>query len=116
MALRPSAPGADAPLAIRRSPQEVVTHLNVELADAHHLVTLSAAWWTAKHNLVVTAGPNTSAYQLTQASHLISDLLSTFLSHDSSPLPIISHENVKWSHLLINGIPTGCYVMVGTPA
>jgi len=60
-----------------------------------------------KNNLVVTAGPDTLAYQLTQASHLISDILSTFLSHDSSPLPITSHENVKWSHLLINGIPTG---------
>ncbi len=107
MALRPSTPGADIPLVIRRSPQEVVTHLNTELHDAHHLVTLSAARWTAKNNLVVTARPDTSAYQLTQASHFISDILSIFLSHDSSPLPITSHENVKWSQLLINGIPTG---------
>ncbi len=53
------------------------------------------------------AGPNTSVYQLTQASHLISDTLSIFLSHDSSPLPVTLRENVKWSHLLINGIPTG---------
>ncbi|SRR6266702_4436929 len=43
MALCPSAPGADIPLAICRSPQEVVSHLNTELADAHHPVTLSAA-------------------------------------------------------------------------
>ncbi len=43
MALCPSTPGADVPLAIRRSPQEVVTHLNAELTDAHHPVTLSAA-------------------------------------------------------------------------
>jgi len=100
-------PGADTPLAVRRSPQEVVSHLNAELADGNHPVTLSAARWTAKNNLVVTAGPDTSAYQLTQASHIISDTLSTFLSHDSSPLPITSRENVKWSRLLINGIPTG---------
>jgi len=60
-----------------------------------------------KNNLVVTAGPNTSVYQLTQTSHIISDVLSTFLSHDSSPLPITSYENVKWAHLLINSIPTG---------
>ena len=106
MALCPSAPGADVPLAIHRPPQEIVTHLNAELTDAHHPVTLSAAWWTAKNNLMVTAGPNTLAYQLTQASHFISDILSTFLSHDSSPLPITSHDNVKWSRLLINGIPT----------
>jgi len=53
------------------------------------------------------AGPNTSAYQLTQASHLISNTLSTFLSHNLLPFPVTLHENVKWSHLLINGIPTG---------
>ncbi len=106
VALRPSAPGADVPLAVRRTPQEVVTHLNAELADSPHPVALSAAWWTAKNNLVVTARPDTSVHQLTQASHLISDVLSTFLSHDSSPLPITSCENVKWSWLLINGIPT----------
>src|SRR6266702_612013 len=107
VALRPSAPGADVPLAVRRTPQEVVTHLNAELADSQHPVTLSAARWTAKNNLVVTAGPDTSAHQLMQASHLLSDVLSTFLSHDSSPLPITTRENVKWSRLLINGIPTG---------
>src|SRR6266702_3894177 len=107
VALRSSALGGDVPLAICRSPQEVVTHLNTELADASHPVTLSAAQWTAKNNLVVTAGPDTLAYQLTQASHLISDILSTYLSHDSSPLPITTCDNVKWSHLLINSIPTG---------
>ncbi len=107
VALHPSAHGADIPLAICRSPQEIVTHLNAEFVDAHHPITLSATQWTAKHNLVVTAGPDTSVHQLTQASHLISDLLSTFLSHDSTPFPITTHENVKWSQLLINGIPTG---------
>jgi len=107
VALCSSAPGGNVPLAIRRSPQEIVIHLNAELADASHLVTLSAAWWTAKNNLVVTAGPNTLAYQLTQASHLISDSLLTYLSHDSSPLPITIRDNVKWSRLLINSIPTG---------
>jgi len=107
VALRPSAPGADVSLAICRSPQEVVTHLNTVFTDAHHPVSLSAAWWTAKNNLVVMAGPDTLVYQLTQASHFISDTLSIYLSHDSSPLPITSHENVKWSCLLINGIPTG---------
>src|SRR6266702_3294737 len=62
VALRPSVSGADVPLAIRRSPQEVVTHLNAELVDSPHPVTLSAARWTAKNNLVVTAGPDTLAY------------------------------------------------------
>ena len=107
VALHPSTPGADVPLAVRRTPHEIVTHLNTELADSPYSVALSAARWTAKNNLMVTAGPDTSAHQLMQASHLTSDVLSTFLSHDSSPLPITSHENVKWSRLLINGIPTG---------
>ncbi len=107
VALCPSLPGADVPLVVRQTPQEVVNHLNAELADSPHSVALSAARWTAKNNLVVTAGPDTSAHQLMQASHLISNVLSTFLSHDSSPLPITSRENVKWSQLLINGIPTG---------
>jgi len=106
VALCTSASGADVPLAVRRSPQEVVNHLNAELADAPHPVTLSATRWTAKNNLMVTAGPNTSAHHLMQASHFISDALSTFLSHDSSPLPITTRENVKWSRILINGIPT----------
>ncbi len=106
MALRTSVSGGDIPLAIRRSPQEIVTNLNAELIDAHHPITLSAAWWTAKNNLVVTARPNTSVYQLMQNSHIISDTLSIFLSHDSSPLPVTTRENVKWSRLLINGIPT----------
>ena len=43
VALCPSVPGANVPLATCRSPQEVVTHLNAELTDAHHPVTLSAA-------------------------------------------------------------------------
>jgi len=35
VALCPSTPGADVPLAICQSPQEVVTHLNAKLTDAH---------------------------------------------------------------------------------
>ncbi len=107
VALHPSAPGADIPLAIHQSPQKVVSHLNAELTNSHHPVSLSAAWWTTKQNLVVTAAPDTLAHQLTQASHFIFDTLSIFLSHDLSPLPITTRENVKWSQLLINGIPTG---------
>ncbi|KAH9025259.1 hypothetical protein EDB83DRAFT_2657856 [Lactarius deliciosus] len=61
MSLQPPAPGATKPLAVRRSPQEVVGHLNAVLLSEGHLVTLSAARWTAKNNLVVTAGPDTTA-------------------------------------------------------
>ncbi|KAH9159184.1 hypothetical protein EDB89DRAFT_2084472 [Lactarius sanguifluus] len=73
-----------------------------------HQVSLSAARWTAKNNLVVVAGPDTTAHHLASASHFITTTLGVFLSHDpSSPIPIASRENVRWSRLLINGLPTG---------
>jgi hypothetical protein len=98
----------DAILAVKRSPQEVITYLNAALATSPHPVTLSAARWTGKHNLVVTAGPDTTAHHLTSSSRFISDALTPFLSLDhSAPLPISVAENVKWSRILINGIPTG---------
>ncbi|KAH9024334.1 hypothetical protein EDB84DRAFT_1440712 [Lactarius hengduanensis] len=107
VSLRPPVAGASHPPAVRRSPQEVVSHLNAVLASEGHLATLSAARWTAKNNLVVTAGPDTTAHHLTSASHLISDCLATFLSADQSPLPVQTRDNCKWARLLINGIPTG---------
>ncbi|KAH9015308.1 hypothetical protein EDB85DRAFT_2156813 [Lactarius pseudohatsudake] len=78
VSLRPPVAGASYPPAVRRSPQEIVSHLNAVLASEDHQVTLSAARWTVKNNLVVTAGPDTTAHHLTSASHLISDCLATF--------------------------------------
>ncbi|KAF8272649.1 hypothetical protein EI94DRAFT_1796014 [Lactarius quietus] len=75
--------------------------------DSIIVVTLSAAWWM-KASLVVMAGPDTTAHHLNAASHFISDTLAPFLSaNPSAPLPVSSRENVRWSHLLINRIPTG---------
>ncbi|KAH9015359.1 hypothetical protein EDB84DRAFT_1443492 [Lactarius hengduanensis] len=107
VSLRPPVAGASHPPAVRRSPQEVVSHLNAILASEGHLATLSTARWTAKNNLVVTAGPDTTAHHLTSASHLISESLVTFLSADHSPLPVQTRDNCKWARLLVNGIPTG---------
>ncbi|KAH9024492.1 hypothetical protein EDB85DRAFT_2150433 [Lactarius pseudohatsudake] len=107
VSLRLPVAGATQPLAVRRSPQEVVSHLNAILASEGHLATLSAAQWTVKNNLVVTAGPNTTAHHLTSASHLISETLAIFLSADHSPLPVQTRDNCKWACLLVNGIPTG---------
>ncbi|KAH9174034.1 hypothetical protein EDB89DRAFT_1904759 [Lactarius sanguifluus] len=102
-----SAEGAQA-LAIRHSPAAICSHLNAALGPSPHQVSLSAAWWTAKNNLVVVAGPDTTAHHLASASHFITSTLGSFLSHDpSSPIPIASRENVRWSRLLINGLPTG---------
>ncbi|KAH9013638.1 hypothetical protein EDB83DRAFT_2529548 [Lactarius deliciosus] len=107
VSLRPPVVGTSHPPAVRRSPQEVVSHLNAILASEGHLATLSAARWTVKNNLVVTAGPDTTAHHLTSASHLISDSLATFLSANQSPLPVLTRDNCKWARLLVNGIPTG---------
>ncbi|KAH8983485.1 hypothetical protein EDB86DRAFT_3122469 [Lactarius hatsudake] len=113
VSLQPSVAGGPKPLAVRRGPQELVAHLNAVLASEGHAVTLSAARWTAKNNLVVTAGPDTTAHHLTAASHLISDSLATFLSANNSPLPVQARENCKWARLMINGIPTGASLTRG---
>ncbi|KAH8996078.1 hypothetical protein EDB86DRAFT_2829219 [Lactarius hatsudake] len=113
VSLQTPAAGGPKPLAVRRGPQELVAHLNAVLASEGRPVTLSAARWTAKNNLVVTAGPDTMAHHLTAASHLISDCLATFLSADNSPLPVQTRENCKWARLMINGIPTGASLTCG---
>ncbi|KAH9172244.1 hypothetical protein EDB89DRAFT_2070041 [Lactarius sanguifluus] len=113
MSLRPPVAGASIPQAVRHSPQEIVGHLNAVLSSEGHQVTLSAARWTAKNNLVVTAGPDTTAHHPTSASHLISNSLATYLSTDQSPLPVQARENCKWARLLINGIPTGVLLTRG---
>ncbi|KAH9057753.1 hypothetical protein EDB87DRAFT_1685912 [Lactarius vividus] len=106
--------GSSALAAVRRNPQELITHLNSVLLEGGHAVTLSAARWTAKHNLVLTAGPDTTAHHLNSASHSTSDALALFLSADaSSPLPVLVWENCKWGRLTINGIPTGASLTRG---
>ncbi|KAH8985501.1 hypothetical protein EDB86DRAFT_3083514 [Lactarius hatsudake] len=105
-AVRP-AEGA-APPAVRHSLAAICAHLNAALAQSSHQVTLSAARWTAKNNLVVVAGPDTMAPQLASSSHFLTTTLGAFLSHDpSSPLSVTTWENVRWSRLTINGLPTG---------
>ncbi|KAH9051442.1 hypothetical protein EDB87DRAFT_1582568 [Lactarius vividus] len=59
--------------------RELVTHLNSVLLEGGHAVTLSAARWTAKANLVLTTGPDTTAHHLNTASHTISEALAVYL-------------------------------------
>ncbi|KAF8260297.1 hypothetical protein EI94DRAFT_1811889 [Lactarius quietus] len=92
---------------VKRTPLEVTEFLNAALHGSPHQVTLSAARWTAKNNLVLTAGPDTTAHHLNTASHFIITSLSPFLSSSPTPVPISSCENVCWSRISINGIPTG---------
>ncbi|KAF8265032.1 hypothetical protein EI94DRAFT_1804971 [Lactarius quietus] len=92
---------------VKRTPLEITEFLNAVLHGSTHQVTLSAARWTAKNNLVLTAGPDTTAHHLNMASHFISASLGPFLSPSPTPIPISSRENVRWSRILINSIPTG---------
>ncbi|KAH8992139.1 hypothetical protein EDB86DRAFT_3079408 [Lactarius hatsudake] len=105
--------GAASP-AVRHSLAAICSHLNATLAQSPHQVTLSAVQWTAKNNLVVVAGPDTTAPQLASASHFLSTALGAFLSHDpNSPLSVTARENVRWSRLTINGLPTGASTVRG---
>ncbi|KAH9054128.1 hypothetical protein EDB87DRAFT_1580679 [Lactarius vividus] len=108
------AAGSSALAAVCHNPQELITHLNSVLLEGGHAVMLSAAWWTAKHNLVLTTGLDTTAHHLNSTSHAISDTLALFLLADtSSPLPVLAWENCKWGCLTINGIPTGASLTHG---
>ena len=69
-------------------------------------VELAAVRWTAKGNLVITGGPSSTPHSLQLAAPHISTILPTVLSlpidHSISP----PRANVKWSKILINGVPT----------
>ena len=92
---------------VKWTPLEVTEFLNTVLHGSPHQVTLSATRWTAKNNLVLTAGPDMTAHHLNMASHFITTSLSLFLSPSPTPVSISSCENVRWSRISINCIPTG---------
>lgn len=99
--------GADMTTVCRRSPQDICKHVNAALCSSNYQVILSAVRWTPKNNLVVIAGPDTTADHLNAASPFIFETLATFLSGDSPPRPITTGEDTPWSCVLIRGIPTG---------
>ncbi len=73
-------------------------------------VSLSAAKWTPKGNLIFWGGPNTSAQNLTSSLPSISEALQASLSATSQFAPLSLPQvrpNVKWSKLLLNSVPTG---------
>src|SRR5712671_877626 len=65
-----------------------------------------AARWTAKGNLVLTAGTNTHLHFLCQNTTTISKLVAQTLQLPLLSTPVM-RTNTKWSKLLINGVPTG---------
>jgi hypothetical protein len=93
----------------RPRPGPICDGINEALSSSpHHQIKLSAARWTAKGNLILTGGPQVTAQQLTTAHSFISSAIAGVLADHvniHSPPPI--RANVKWSKLLINGVPTG---------
>ena len=74
-------------------------------SNMHASIRMSAAKWTVKGNLVVTAGPDVTSEQLTAAAPLITSAVQSCIPSSSPPCQ--THANVKWSQVLINGVPTG---------
>jgi hypothetical protein len=93
----------------RPRPVDVCTILNNALtASPHNHVHISAARWTAKGNLVVTGGHTTSEQQLQLATTIITKAFTDAYSNTETPFSTPpTRANVKWSKILINGLPTG---------
>ncbi|KAH9021754.1 hypothetical protein EDB84DRAFT_1441374 [Lactarius hengduanensis] len=101
------APGSSS-TAVRKTPSEICAHLNDVLAECSPGSSLSAARWTKNNNLVIVAGPDTTSQHLRKNSALLSKAVAYFIAvHPSHPVPVSAKENVRWSRLLINNIPTG---------
>lgn len=89
---------------------ELVTLVNDKLhAQGHQHVKLSAAKWTGKGNLVLTAHHTVTPAQLTDTSPIITSLLREAYPEYFKPTQtaLTARANVKWSKILINSVPTG---------
>ncbi|KAF8259165.1 hypothetical protein EI94DRAFT_1707334 [Lactarius quietus] len=79
-------------------------------ASDNNQTCISATRWTARDNMILTRGPNTTTHQLQLATSTIHQhFTNSYLSNnmDTPPsLPVIQ-PNVKWSKILINSVPTG---------
>ncbi|KAH9009024.1 hypothetical protein EDB85DRAFT_2163464 [Lactarius pseudohatsudake] len=102
------APGSSPAPAVRKTPSEICAYLNDVLDGLFPGSSLSAARWTKNNNLVIVAGPDTTSQHLQKASTVLTKAISHFIAVDPShPIPVSVKENVRWSRLLINNIPTG---------
>jgi hypothetical protein len=95
----------------RPQPADICATINAALDHSNATqVRSSAARWTAKGNLVIWGGANTTAHQLTTALPHFSEALQTSFSAlaESAPQsPPTLRPNVKWSKLRLNSVPTG---------
>jgi hypothetical protein len=92
----------------RPRPESICEVLNKKLGEVTPPQSqLAAVRWTAKGNLVITAGPSSSAVSLLTAAPHINAILSTILKLPSHSPFTQPRANTKWSKITINGIPTG---------
>jgi hypothetical protein len=70
-------------------------------------VKLAAIRWTAKGNLIITSAPTVTPHTLQIAAPHISAIISSSLQLPSDAIKSQPWPNVKWSKILINGIPMG---------
>jgi len=93
--------------AFRPRPVEVCGLINDALmASSHQQVRISAVRWTAKGNLVVIGGHNVTLHHLQMAAATIAQAFTASYSAAVNPFPPPTRANVKWSKILINGLPT----------
>ncbi|KAH9954480.1 hypothetical protein BC827DRAFT_1272622 [Russula dissimulans] len=89
------------------SPALISATLNAQLPSLYsQKVHIAAVHWTAKGNLIVTAGPSTPSKILYEASpHIAQALHKGLRQAPSAPTPPV-RPNVRWSKVLIHGVPT----------
>ena len=88
----------------------LISCLNKSLFLAGHTeFTLSAARFTKKGNLVLTANHSNTQAQLNAVAGGLAAEVEKFLKAADSPTltPISAKANVKWSKILINSVPVG---------
>ena len=86
---------------------DMMAMLCLETLAAHPAyadVRVSAANWTPKGNLIIFGEPDTQQDRLLAASHLLTSAISARLSAPGCSR-ILARANVKWSKVLINGVP-----------
>jgi hypothetical protein len=77
------------------------------ITSPHQQVCISAVRWTAKGNLIMIGGQNVMLNQLQLAANTIAQAFTNSFSAAVNPPLSPTQANVKWSKLLINGLPTG---------
>jgi hypothetical protein len=90
----------------RPRPADICELFNKQLlASPYPQVSISAAKWNTRGNLIITAGPTTSAQQLNKVlPYLLKTLKASIPEQGTS---ITARANVKWSRILLNRVPTG---------